>query len=460
MARAAPARVPVDAGPRWQAGTLRYGAWGLCALVGWLLVGALGIAVRERWAGPIGLVVLREHGASDTAVAILLSVVPALISLLVVPVVGMWSDRSRSRWGRRRPFLLVSAPLAAVAMLCVALAPSFAAGVHALLGAWSPGLHKLELGVFCLFWTVFDAAAMTTMALFAGLVADVIPFGLAGRFYAAVRVVGLGVAIGFNMTLFALSEAWLAEILVAIALVFGLTIPLMCLMVREGDYPPPAPAAHDAAADGRLALARTQLLQCCAERRYLWIFGAFMLAAVTFVPFNTFSLHYALDLGLSKAELGELTAIAYAVSIASAFVIGWLVDRRGAVRVAAAMMALYVAIALGGWLLVDGAASFRPFYIAHVICSGAYFTAAAAMPLALFPRAQFVRYNASKDILVAFANILVASCIGPLLDHSGHDYRLTLGSAVLFSLLALACLGRLLAVQGAPARAPLPEPAG
>ncbi len=442
----------------WQAGTLRYGAWGLCVLVGWLLVGALGIAVRERWAGPIGLLVLRNHGASDTAVAMLLSTVPALISLLVVPAIGLRSDRSRSRWGRRRPYLVVSAPLAAAAMLCVALAPALAAGAHALLGTWSPGLSALELGLFCLFWTVFDAAAMTTMALFAGLVADVIPFGLAGRFYAAVRVVGLGVAIGFNMTLFALSEAWLAEILVAIALIFGLTIPLMCLMVREGDYPPPAPTMDDRAAGGRLALARTQLRLCCAQRRYLWIFGAFMLAAVTFVPFNTFSLHYALDLGLSKAELGELTALAYAVSIASAFVIGWLVDRRGAVRVAAAMMALYFAIALGGWLLVDGAASFRPFYVAHVICSGAYFTAAAAMPLALFPREEFVRYNASKDILVAFANILVASCIGPLLDHSGHDYRLTLGSAALFSLLALACLGRLLAAHSAPARAPLLEP--
>lgn len=138
--------------------------------------------------------------------------------------------------------------------------------------------------------------------------------------------------------------------------------------------------------------------------------------------------------------------------------LGSTLSRTVSGAVADAMMALYFAIALGGWLLVDGAASFRPFYVAHVICSGAYFTAAAAMPLALFPREEFVRYNASKDILVAFANILVASCIGPLLDHSGHDYRLTLGSAVLFSLLALACLGRLLAAHTVPSRAPLPEP--
>jgi len=436
---------PLRAHPRWQAGTLRYGAWGLAALTGWLLVGELGIAVRERWAGPIGLVVLRHVGASATTTALLLSTVPALIGLLVVPAIGLRSDRCRSRWGRRRPFLLVSAPLGALAMLCVAAAPTLAAHLHALLGGWSPGLRALDLGFFCLFWTLFDAAAMTTVALFGGLVADVVPHGLVGRFYALVRVVGLSVAIGFNMTVFAVSEAWLTEILVAIAVVFGLAIPLMCLMVREGTYPPPLPPDDTVA--GRRGF--TQLAQCCAQRRHLWAFAAFALAAVTFGPFNTFSQHYALDLGLSRAELGELTATGYAVSIGAAIVIGWLADRCGAVRVAAAMMLLYCALALGGWLLVDGGAAFRRFYVAHVIVSGAWFTAAAALPLAVFPRAEFVRYNASKDILVAFANILAASSIGPLLDHSGSDYHLTLGSAALFSVLTLGCMAKLLAAPAA-----------
>ena len=436
---------------RWQAGTLRYGAWGLAALVGWLLVGELGIAVRERWAAPIGLVVLRNVGASATATAMLLSTVPALIGLLVVPAIGLRSDRCRSRWGRRRPFLMVSAPLAAAAMLCVAMAPALAAQAHALLGGWSPGLRALDLVFFCLFWSLFDAAAMTTVALFGGLVADVVPYALVGRFYALVRVVGLSVAIGFNMTLFAVSEAWLAEILVAIAVLFGLTIPLMCLMVREGRYPAPPPRD---APGGQLALVRIQLIGCCAQRRTLWAFAAFMCAAVTFGPFNTFSQHYALDLGLSRAELGELTATGYAVSIGAAFVIGWLADRCGALRVGAAMMLLYCALALGGWLLVDGAGAFRHFYLAHVIVSGAWFTVAAALPLALFPRDEFVRYNASKDILVACANIVAASCIGPLLDRSGGDYRLTLASAALFALLTLACMARLLAVAKVPAPAP------
>jgi maltose/moltooligosaccharide transporter len=339
---------------RFRAGTLHYGVWGLLALVGWLLVGELGIAVRERWAQPIGLVVLRNVGASDTSVALLLSTIPAVISLLLVPAIGLRSDRCRSRWGRRRPYLLVSAPLGAGAMLCVAAAPALAAWAHALLGTWSPGLRALDLGFFCLFWTVFEAAAMTTVALFNGLVNDVMPHGLLGRLYAVLRIAGLGVAIFFNMSLFALADTRLFELLLTIALVFGLSIPLMCLMVREGAYPAPAPVRASGAAR---VPAHTQLLECCTQRRHLWAFGAFMLAAVTFSPFNTFSQNYALGLGLSKAEFGTLTATGYAVSIASAFGIGWLADRFGAVRVATVMMALYSLIALGGCLLVrDGAA--------------------------------------------------------------------------------------------------------
>ncbi|TQK04843.1 MFS transporter [Herbaspirillum sp. SJZ107] len=427
---------------RFRAGTLHYGLWGLLALVGWLLVGELGIAVRERWAQPIGLVVLRNVGASDTSIALLLSTVPAVISLLLVPAIGLRSDRCRSPWGRRRPYLLVSAPLGAGAMLCVAAAPALAAWSHALLGAWSPGLRALDLGFFCLFWTVFEAAAMTTVALFNGLVNDVMPHGLLGRLYAVLRIAGLGVAIFFNMSLFALADTRLFELLLTIALVFGLSIPLMCLMVREGVYP--APAAPPVRAMAPQVSAHTQLLQCCTQRRHLWAFGAFMLAAVTFGPFNTFSQNYALGLGLSKAELGTLTATGYAVSIASAFGIGWLADRFGSVRVATVMMGLYSLIALGGCLLVRDGAAFRGFYLAHVVVSGAYFTAAAAMPMDVFPRAEFVRYNASKDIMVALASILVGTSLGPLLDLSGHDYRLTLASAALFSLLCLGCLGRLL----------------
>jgi len=429
---------------RFQAGTLRYSAAGLALVVFWLLVGELGIAMRDRWALPSALELLRRNAASDTTTSLLLSTAPALLSLFLVPFVGYHSDRYRSRWGRRRPFLVATSLAGAAAMAGVAATPMLGQLGDAALGAWSPGVQGLTLGLFCLFWTVFECAAITTLALFSGLVNDVVPRPFLGRFYAIFRVVGLSVGIAFNQWVFALTDAYLVDILMAIALIFGLALPLMCLMVREGGYPPdaPAPAAH------RLAVPRGHILECFAGRRFLWSFAAFMLAGVTFGPFNTFYQHYALLLGVSKATLGSLTAWSYAVSIVSAFGIGALVDRHGPLKVSALAMGLYCATAAAGYLAVGDAASFRYFYVAHVVMSGAYFTAAQSLPMALFPNSQFVRYNSTKDVMVALASIVVSISQGPILDLSGHAYQLTLASASAFSLLCVICLARVAATPG------------
>lgn len=57
----------------------------------------------------------------------------AIVALLVTPVIGMMSDRTRSRLGRRRPYLIGGAILGVLALLFVAVAPNIV-----LLGvAWS-----------------------------------------------------------------------------------------------------------------------------------------------------------------------------------------------------------------------------------------------------------------------------------------------------------------------------------
>lgn len=417
---------------------------GLIALFFWLMVGDLGISIRERSALPSGLELLRRHSASDTVTSLLLSTMPALLSLMLVPLIGYHSDRYRSRWGRRRPFLMVAAPVGAAAMIGLACSPDLGAWTDMALGSMSPGSRLCQLAYFCVFWTIFECAAISTLALYTGLVNDVVPKGLLGRFYAGFRILGLGVGIAFNTWVFALLDHHLYEILIGIGLLFGLPVVAMCLMIRE--TPCPVPEADPGPAQPikyAYRVPRAHLAACFTERRYLWAFAAFMLAGVTFSPFNTFYQYYAQMSGLSKATLGSLTAWGYAVSIASAFGIGSMVDRYGAVRVSAIVMGLYLLTAAGGFLLIDGEASFRMFYLAHVVFSGAYFTAAASMPMALFPHGRFVQFNSTKDLLVACASIVVSSAQGPVLDMSGHNYRLTLLSATVFSLLCVVCLARL-----------------
>lgn len=405
----------------------------LAATLGWLLLGDLGIAIRDRVAQPGALELLRQHAVSDTTTSLLLATVPALISLLLVPMLGWYSDHHRSRWGRRRPFLFAAALAGCGALLGLAVAPDLAGSIHAALGVASPGLRTCTLGCFCLFWTVFDCAALTAASMFTGLVNDIVPRALLGRFYAAIRIVGLSVGIAFNTWVFALTEHHLRQVLLGAAFAFAVPVLLMCATIREPRVAAPV------AAPAR----RGRLRDCAAHPSFPFAVAVFLLASITFAPFNTFYQYYAHGAGVPKATLGALTATGYAISIASAFGIGWLVDRRGALRVSCALMALYCAIAALGWALVQGAASFQLFYLAHVSVSGAFFTAASSLPMALFPADRFVQFNATKDLLVVLANIVVTAVQGPLLDLSGHDYSLTLLSATAASLLCVACMLRL-----------------
>ena len=414
---------------------------GLAALLLWLLFGDLGVSIRERAALPSALELLRRHAASDTTISLLLSTVPAALSMLLVPLAGYHSDRCRSRLGRRTPFLLAAAPIGCLAMLGLAASPAWAVTVDAALGSWSPGLHRCQLMLFCLFWAAFDCAAISALSLFNGLVNDLVPAGLLGRFFAVFRIVSLTVGIAYHHWIFALTDHNLREVLIGVGLFFCLPILGMVLMVKEKPLPPDtAPAQRPAR---RLHFPFDHVLACFRYRPYGWAVAAFVLASVTFSPFNTFYLHYAHAAGILKTTLGALTAAGYAVSIVSAFAIGWLADRFGAVRVSTIIMTAYCALSAAGFVAVSDAASFRVFYFAHVVISGAWFTAAASMPMALFPRSRFVQFNSTKDLMAVFGTILVSGIQGPMLDLSGHDYRFTLLAGAVFSLLCVVCLARL-----------------
>lgn len=48
----------------------------------------------------------------------------AAVAVVTAPLFGQWSDRTRSRWGRRRPFIVVGSLLGVPALATMALAPS------------------------------------------------------------------------------------------------------------------------------------------------------------------------------------------------------------------------------------------------------------------------------------------------------------------------------------------------
>lgn len=422
-------------------GTLTYTAGGLCILFFWLLFGDFAIAMRERAGFPSVMELLRQHHASDTTMSILFSALPAIIGMFIGPLVSFKSDRYRSRWGRRIPFLIIPTPIGALALIGIGGCPWLGTQLSGLLGSISPGIDFCVLAFFCIFWIIFECVVIMTLAIFTGLINDVVPHGLLGRFYGCFRIISLGAGIIFNYWIFKLTETHLFEIFLGVGLLFGVGFALMCFMVKEGNYPPPQ--SEETAGKhpgGFISNVKVYFVECFSHPYYLWIFVALTLGIMAFYPFNMFAQWYADSLGMPKAVLGKLTALSYAVSIILAFFVGWMVDRFSALKVGIIAMLGFVLTTFFGFIFIRGTASFGVIYVLHTVISGTYLTATASLPMILFPKLRFAQFASAGTLLISITTVLIGLLQGPLLDFSGHNYRLTLLAACVFSTLALILL--------------------
>ena len=110
---ACPDAVPAER----RTGTLGYTAAGLIVCTLFLLTGAFGFNLTIQLVSILVPKQLHDFGASNTVMALLLTTLPSTITMVCNPFFSFWSDRTRSRFGRRRPFLFLSAPLIALCMV-------------------------------------------------------------------------------------------------------------------------------------------------------------------------------------------------------------------------------------------------------------------------------------------------------------------------------------------------------
>ena len=450
----------------WRVGTLVYTSGALVVLFFWLLFGDFAYSMRERSVGSVATKMLSLWKTNNFTISILLSMVPVAISMVLSPVISYKSDRMRSRWGRRIPFLLIPTPIAAVSMIGLAFCPQLAAGLRHLTGDAMTEKASL-LTVFAVFWTCFDFAVVVSGAVLGGLINDVVPRAVIGRFYALFRAVSLIDGMIFNWFILGHAQAHFTIIFIWIAIVFGVGFSLMCLMVKEGDYPAPPSAAADHRAGGFTAAVGVYFRECFSRPHFLLVFAAFTLAAMAANPVNWWSLLYAekvnlvadkwspngIGFGEWRLGYGGIIALTYVFSLCLAYPVGILVDRFNTLRVGIAAMTLYaVSVGLGA-LFVHDAESFGWALLAHGVLSGTYFTASASMAQVLLPRERFSQFASAGALLTQMMTLGFAPFLGKLLDLTGSNYRITFMWSFAFAtaaVLLLVYLSRQYAAMGGP----------
>ena len=414
---------PAKTARPWQVGTLSYTTLGLASLTFWLLWGDVAWSMRDRSVPSVMQLLFQKFGATNFVSSLLISTLPYGLILLIGPVISYRSDRHRGPRGRRIPYLAAHIPFVVLSMLGVAASPMLGRFFDQLLGSHSPGLNTCTLVVIAIGWGIFELATVVANAVFYGLINDTVPSALLGRFYGIFRAVSLIASILFNYYVFGKAEHHFPLVFLGIGLVYGLSFTMMCLKVKEGDYPPP-PEPQKGGGNFFTA-ARTYLHQCFSNSYYLWVFAAAALPWISFIGVNHFSVYFAKSLNMDMGFYGKCLAVTYGCSLVLSYPLGMLADRFHPLRTSIITIFLYALVTAAGAIFSTRAEVFAVFFVLHGVLSGAWFTSAASLPLRLFPKENFSQFYAALNMFIGLGIMTFGPVVGQLLDFTHKFYRLT-----------------------------------
>ncbi|QYY37274.1 MFS transporter [Ruficoccus sp. ZRK36] len=430
---------------KWKAGTLTYTTGGIVVLFCWLLLGDFSWSMRDRSVAPMSQWYLNHLMVPSLVFALLVSSLPGIIQLVVSPLISTMSDRHRGRLGRRIPFLLIVTPVAALGMVGLGCTPFIARWVHRLcnseatgawlhrtldgfpFGAWLLSMLANEVVVsvacFAVFWTAFEVAAIASKPIFDGLINDVVPRPLLGRFYGLFRAISLIDGMVFNFWIIGYVPTHFTVIIIAVGLFYGIAFMCVCFRVKEGQYPPPEKIVSRTGTLGFVSEVRHYCRECFSHPYYLAVFLLITTSVICFNPMNVFAIPYANHVGVSMDTYGKAVSLTFLISLLMAYPLGWLADRFHPMRLVIVVLSGYALVTIWGSLFAVSAHTYLIGWVLHGVFSGAYYTSAASLALRLFPHEKFAQYASAAAIFVAVGNMAMAPVVGMVIDATGHNYR-------------------------------------
>mgnify|MGYP000981945982 CR=1 FL=1 len=345
-----------------------------------------------------------------------------IVALVVQPVSGAWSDRTRSRWGRRRPWMVGGTLASLVCLAIMSGAPQF----------WALALGYVLLQFFS---NVAHGPAQ-------GLIPDLVPaerHGLASGYKNLFDMGGLVVTSLVAGQLMDNDNPTLAFALMAGVLVVCATVTIFTTREKPSTG---AATVTEKAISLRADLGRYPAYAEMLVSRFLILLGIYVV--------QSFAQYYIRDwLGVANAATvtGNLMAAIGVAITALVFPAGWLSDKIGrwSLNIIAGIMA-----AIGIALLVFARSVGAVYAFGAIIgmATGVFVSVNWALATDLIPHDQGGKYLGFTNFATAGAGA-ISRLGGPLIDGinaiwpgSFAGYPVTFGIAALATLVGALLLVR------------------
>lgn len=364
----------------------------------------------------------------------LVTALGALAALIANPIFGHLSDRTRSRFGRRRPWLIGGVVGGILAAVLIAIAPN--------------------IPVLVVAWVLSQAAYNATLASLSALLADQVPEeqrAKASGIFGAIGFLGMVPA----MLVAAFFASNLTVVVLAMPVVAVVIVAIVCVFIPDPQVERPVESRGSL-----LQVFRAFLFNPFTAPMFslVWIQRATMQLGYTVV--STFGLFYLMvRLGMDQVSAASLTSTATlagaALNFVAAFACGYLASRRGNYGPFIVGSALIMALSL---LLKAFTQDVSVFWVSTLLAGfalGAYYAVDLALAMRTLPAGEEGKYlgifNMAKTLPQSIAPALAPFIvlIGGSDPVAGGDKNYTAlylvaAAAVLASLLTLPGLRRVL----------------
>lgn len=352
-----------------------------------------------------------------------------IVAVLWQPIVGAWSDRTHSPWGRRAPYFIAGTLLVAACLYAIALAPTFAVVVAGVL--------------------LIQLASNTVQGPWQALIPDQVPAGQRGA--------ASGLKAAFDILAFVLGRQVSGRLVAAGSVVGAVSVAaglfavvLLLTLVAARERPMVLPAAPQPVPR---VLGHSFVVDWKAHPAFAWWFANRFLFWAGFIALNTFLLFYMIDVvHMAEAEaqrfVGNMSTVIGLVLLVVTLPSGWLADRVGrkplvasAGLIAAAGTAMVLVVRTPGLITAAGALI--------GLGVGVFLSANWALVTDLVPQAEAARYLGIANIATAggsgVARLLGGALIDPvnrLLGSPSAGYRCLYGLTMLAFLAGTAAILR------------------
>jgi MFS family permease len=415
------------------------------------------IAIGYLWTSLGGLIIpdLVKHLVGNEHKGLALGVLEGIGSLMAVvwqPVVGAISDRTRTRFGRRHPFIVGGTIGDVIFLIGLALSGSY----------W----------MVVIFYFLLQTASNTAQGPYQGLMPDVVPDrqrGTASGFYGISNVIGL--LLGTVAAGLILDRAGRTAAILSICALLLLTMLPTVLLI-----PDKAESIQSQFQGVRQALATT-FSHPLRHPAFLWLMGSRLLILMGLVGIQSFVLYYFGDVFFPKNSHATITATytLQGLVIVSAFLVAWpaarasdRVGRRPFILVGGLLGAAGVLMLVFSHYQVLPASLLDPLArtlkvpplaaqatlvgILIGIGYGLFFSVDWAFIQDLIPAGEAGLFMGFSNIATAGSGIIARLVAGPLLDPFNHHRFLGLpgGYPVIFSIFFIWLLAGALLILKVP----------